>query len=104
MTDPDFETELFSLYGEPSRDVPDGGVTERLLREIDREARLRRWALVSAVAVGAVISLATASTYAAPLSLRDALPIFRPRICTLVGCSSNRSASTRPPLRSAMRP
>ncbi|MBN9318848.1 MAG: hypothetical protein BGN86_03215 [Caulobacterales bacterium 68-7] len=80
MTDPDFETELFSLYGEPSRDVPDGGVTERLLREIDREARLRRWALVSAVAVGAGSALAAVSTFAAPVIGRLAMQTGAPAL------------------------
>jgi hypothetical protein len=67
MTDRDFENQLFALYGEEAAEWVDDGVTERVLREIDREMRMRRKALAVAAAVGVALSVTLLAAFAGPL-------------------------------------
>src|SRR5262245_27528581 len=67
MTDRDFETQLFALYGEPPAEWAENGVTDRVLREIDRESRLRRTILSMAAMVGVLLSMALLAMFAGPL-------------------------------------
>ena len=67
MTGRDFETQLFALYGDEAAEWADDGVTDRVLREIDRETRVRRRALAVAAAVGVGLSVALLAAFAGPL-------------------------------------
>jgi hypothetical protein len=67
MTDRDFENQLFALYGDEAAEWVDDGVTDRVLREIDREARVRRKALALAAVVGVALSVALLAAFAGPL-------------------------------------
>jgi hypothetical protein len=102
MTDPDFEKELFGLYGEASDAWPDGGVTRRIMGDIAREDRLRGWALALAVAAGAVSTLAAAVAFAAPaigqLAARTGAPapvlwVMVPALAILMGWATVRLAT-----------
>src|SRR5262245_46396754 len=65
--DRDFENQLFALYGDEAAEWADDGVTDRVLREIDREARTRRKALALAAVVGVGLSVALLAAFAGPL-------------------------------------
>ncbi len=65
--DHNFENQLFALYGEEAPEWADDGVTDRVLREIDREARLRRTALAMAAMIGVGLSAALLAAFAGPL-------------------------------------
>lgn len=65
--DRDFEKQLFALYGDEAAEWADDGVTDRVLREIDREARVRRNALAVAAVVGVMLSVALLTAFAGPL-------------------------------------
>lgn len=67
MTDRDFETQLFALYGTPAAEWADAGVTDRVIREIDREMRVRRQLLTAAGALGIVVAMVLLGAFAAPL-------------------------------------
>lgn len=67
MTDRDFEKQLFALYGDEAAEWADDGVTDRVLREIDREARVRRMALAAAAMVGVALSFVLLAAFAGPL-------------------------------------
>lgn len=66
-SDPDFEKQLFALYGEPAAEWADDGVADRVLREINRENRVRRLALGAAAAVGVGLSMILLAVFAGPL-------------------------------------
>lgn len=66
-SDPDFEKQLFALYGEPAAEWSEDGVANRVLRQIDRENRLRRRALGAAAAVGVSLSMVLLAAFAGPL-------------------------------------
>jgi len=70
--DSDFEKQLFALYGDEAADWADDGVTDRVLREIDRETRMRRTALAAAAMVGVALSMALLAAFAGPLVARAA--------------------------------
>jgi hypothetical protein len=69
--DPDFEDHLFALYGEPSRSsedkLGDGDVTERVLREIAREERLRARLLTAAASVGMGLAAGALTMFGGPV-------------------------------------
>jgi len=65
--DRDFENQLFALYGDEAAEWADDGVTDRVLREIDREMRVRRKALAVAAVVGVALSVALLAAFAGPL-------------------------------------
>lgn len=65
--DRDFENQLFALYGDEAAEWADDGVTDRVLREIDRETRTRRTVLAAAALVGVVLSMALLAAFAGSL-------------------------------------
>src|SRR5262245_59708084 len=67
MSDRDFESALFALYGEPSRAWGDEGVTERVLRRIKRESLLRDILSGAAMIAGGAMAAAVAATFGGPL-------------------------------------
>jgi uncharacterized membrane protein YeaQ/YmgE (transglycosylase-associated protein family) len=67
-SDPDFGGDLFALYGQPSRHWDDGGVTERILRELNpRDDLHRQMALLASVIVGLVGSAVALALVFAPM-------------------------------------
>src|SRR5262245_56722163 len=58
MTDqPEFDSDVFALYGQPSRHWDDGGITARIMPEVNpRDARNRQAALLASVLIGLVAS------------------------------------------------
>jgi hypothetical protein len=71
-SDRDFENQLFALYGDEAAEWADDGVTDRVLREIDRETRMRRMALAAAAGVGVALSAGLLAAFAGPLVARAA--------------------------------
>jgi hypothetical protein len=67
MSGSNFEKQLFALYGEEAAEWADDGVTDRVLREIDHEMRVRRRVLAAAAAVGVALSVALLAAFAGPL-------------------------------------
>lgn len=63
----DFEKELFSAFGEEAAEWADGGVTERVLREIDREQRTRWRVMGVAALAGGALSIGLLAAFAGPL-------------------------------------
>jgi hypothetical protein len=62
-----FEARLSDMFGQPSREWDEGGVTERILREINPPAdRRRRTALAASVIVGLLASAAAAVLVLSP--------------------------------------
>jgi hypothetical protein len=70
--DRDFENQLFALYGDEAAEWADDGVADRVLRQIDRETRMRRTALAAAAMVGVALSMALLAAFAGPLVARAA--------------------------------
>jgi hypothetical protein len=77
-TDPDFEKHLFALYGEEAAEWTDGGVTERVLREIDHEQRTRGLVMGAAAAAGGALSIALLAVFAGTLVGQAAETIHAP--------------------------
>jgi hypothetical protein len=71
-SDRDFENQLFALYGDEAAEWADDGVTGRVLREIDRETRVRRTVLAAAATIGVVLSAALLAAFAGPMIARAA--------------------------------
>jgi hypothetical protein len=67
QSDAEFEGELFALYGAPSKQWDDGGVTQRILRELNpRDDGRRRMALLASVIIGLLGSAAALALVLAP--------------------------------------
>ena len=71
-SDSDFEKQVFALYGDEAAEWADDGVTDRVLREIDRETRMRRTVLTAAAVVGVALSMALLAAFGGPLVARAA--------------------------------
>ena len=67
MSDRDFETELFALYGEPSQAWADEGVTDRVVRRIERETLLRGALSGLAVLAGGAAAAGAVAAFAGQL-------------------------------------
>jgi hypothetical protein len=65
--DRNFEKDLFALYGEEAPGWADGGVTDRVIREIDRELRVRRRMMAVAAVTSALFSIGLLTAFAGPL-------------------------------------
>lgn len=65
--DRDFENQLFALYGDEAGEWADDGVTNRVLREIDRETRTRRTVLAAGALAGVILSMALLAAFAGSL-------------------------------------
>jgi hypothetical protein len=66
-TDPAFDARLFDMLGQPSREWDEGGITDRILREINPPAdRRRRMALAASVVVGLLASASAAALVLVP--------------------------------------
>jgi hypothetical protein len=64
---PDLEGDLFALYGQSSKHWDDGGVTDRILRELNpRDDLHRQMALLASVIVGLVGSAVALALVFAP--------------------------------------
>jgi hypothetical protein len=63
----EFEKDLFAAFGEPAVEWAEGGVTERVLREIDRERRTRIRVMSVAALAGGALSVGLLATFAGPL-------------------------------------
>ena len=63
----DLENDLFAAFGEPAAEWADDGVTERVLREIEREQRTRRLVTRVAALAGGALSIGLLAAFAGPL-------------------------------------
>lgn len=62
-----FEKDLFAAFGEEAPEWADDGVTERVMREIERELRLRRTVTGVAALAGGALSIGLLAAFAGPL-------------------------------------
>lgn len=67
MADPDFESDLFHRFGEPSAQWDDNGVTQRILRRVEAQGRFRRRALAGAAFASAGFFISAAMILASPV-------------------------------------
>lgn len=98
-SDRDFENQLFALYGDEAAEWADDGITDHVLREIDRETRMRRMALAAAAVVAFALSAALLAAFAGPLVARAAemagTPALAPWVVLLAGAASLGWAAAR---------
>jgi hypothetical protein len=63
----DFEKDVFAAFGEEAAEWPDNGVTGRVMREIDRELRVRRAVMSAAALAGSALSIGLLAVFGGPL-------------------------------------